>query len=492
MSRATRKLEKRYETLGAQAEELISRGQHDDALACLEGTLTVLGELAAADPADARPQVSRALVLRRISNLLQATEYFERAASVLNERVQVCRELAGRYGLDIRRELADVDAMGGALTARRGSGAAAVVLLDSALAAYLPLLGETSDEPDDAAGLASEFSLALINQASVLMAYGDPALAGAAADNAFRFYVGQYDQPGWNAAVMGKIARAASNLLARVGRLDDAVSADECLVIATREAAQASGSAADRTRLASALAVRGLHLEATGMGEAAVECLAESRRLDPGATTAEIEGWDRAQSEAPPLTLSAALSTAAERLGDHVLAGLPACLTSAPDPRTFRISRLCQPERLPEYAATLAGISIELLPVAVREGLRIGLEAHYLFAVGQRENPAGDDQMLTRGIPWVRLNLECCRVLVTESEQPSGIPLALDLAASNVDTIDAILDAMEEERTPDRAESARLLHDCLTEHAQLVDAHGDRELAQILQRKADALGGRIR
>jgi hypothetical protein len=416
--------------------------------------------------------------------------------------VQVCHDLASRYGLDIRRELANVDAVAGALTARRGSGAAAVVLLDSALGAYLPLLGESGDESDDDAELASEFSLALINQASVLMAYGDPTLAGAAADNAFRFYVGQYGKPGWDAAVMGKIAKAASALLARVGRLDDAVSADECLVGAAREAAQAGGSAADRTRLASALAIQGLHLEATGMqgsSEAAVECLTESRRLDPGATMVEIQAWDQAQAEAPPLTLAMALRAAAKRVGDPVLAGLPECLTGAPDSRTFRISRLCEPQRLPEYAAKLAGISIELLPVAVREGLRIGLEAHYLFAVGLRENPIGGDQILRWRITWVRLVLECCRVLVTESEQPSGIPLALDLAASNIDSIDALLHAMDEERRsngsvppPDRDESARLLRDCLTEHAELIDAHGNRQFGQPLLRKAAALGGRIR
>jgi hypothetical protein len=34
------------------------------------------------------------------------------------------------------------------------------------------------------------------------------------------------------------------------------------------------------------------------------------------------------------------------------------------------------------YAVRLAGVAVDLLPVAVREGLRTGLEAHYLFSVG--------------------------------------------------------------------------------------------------------------
>jgi tetratricopeptide (TPR) repeat protein len=491
-------LGKRYQTLAAEAEELISRGQYPDALNRLDEVLAVLGELAAADPADARPQISRALVLRRICDLLLAWEDPERAVRVLEDRAETCHELANRYGVDVRRELANVDAVSGALMARRGSGAAAAVALDKALGAYLPLLGES----DDAAALASEFSMALINQASVLMAYGDPNLAGAAADNAFRFYVGQNDRPGWEPALMGRIAKAASAVMVRVGRLDDAVSADECSVMAAREAVQAGGSPANRTDLARALAVMGLHLQATrihGRSEAGVECLAESRGLDPGATAVEIECWERAQAEAPPLTLAAALRTAAERLGDRVLAGLPECLTGAPDSRTFRLSRLCEPQHLPEYAATLAGISIELLPEAVREGLRIGLEAHYLFAVGLRESPIGNDRALRWGVTWVRLDLECCRVLVTESEQPSGIPLALDLAATNIDSIDVLLPAIDEARASngsilreDLDEWARLLHDCLTEHAELIGTHGHPKFAQELQRRAAVLNGRIR
>lgn len=126
------------------------------------------------------------------------------------------------------------------------------------------------------------------------------------------------DKPGWNAPLMGAIATAASGILARVGRVEDAASADECVVLQARDAARASGSPADRTRLAGAVATWAMHLNATGTQgsfERAAECLAESRALDPAAAVAEIERWQQAQSQAPPLTLAAALHAAAERPG---------------------------------------------------------------------------------------------------------------------------------------------------------------------------------
>lgn len=500
MSRATRKLRQRCQALGDQAKVLVTRGQHDEALASLGEALDIAGGLAEADPAAARPQQMRAFILRELSDLHRATGNVEQALGVLAERLRVCRELASRHGLDTRREQAEIEAQEGVLMARQGSGASAVCHLENALGAYMLLLGE--DKPDKGRELTSGFCQVLIDQAEVLMRYGDPDLAAGAADGAWRLYVNEHDRPDWDAALMGKIAKDASGILARTGRLDDAVSADACVVLEAREAAQASGSAADRTRLATALAIQGLHLNATGQQDSlqkAAECLAQSQRLDSAAAVEAIAEWEQARSEAPPVTLAAALSTAARMLGrERVLAGLPEALTSGPGKLTFRASRLCDPQLIPVYAVRLAGVAVDLLPVAVREGLRIGLEAHYLFAAGWSSNPIGQAQVREWGIPWARVILECCRVLATDAEQPSGLPLALDLMTWNLERIDMLLlsvigedhAASDPAQTPDRAETAQLLRDCLAQHAELLDTDGDHPAAQTLRQKAAIIGNR--
>lgn len=95
---------------------------------------------------------------------------------------------------------------------------------------------------------------------------------------------------------MGRIARAASAILARAGRLDDAIAADDCVIIEARDAMKASGSAADRTRLAAALAMQGLHLGACGQEDSlqkATACLSQARQLDAMAAEEAIAEWGR-------------------------------------------------------------------------------------------------------------------------------------------------------------------------------------------------------
>jgi tetratricopeptide (TPR) repeat protein len=500
MSRATRKLQQRCQALGDQAKGLVTRGQHDEALARLGEALDIAGGLAEANPADARPQQMRAVILRELSDLHRATGNVEQALGVLAERMRVCRELASRHGLDTRREQAEIEAREGVLMARQESGASAVCHLENALDAYLRLLGE--NELDKGDELTPGFCQVLIDHAEVLMRYGDPDLAAGVADGAWRLYIHQHDTPGWDAALMGKIAKAASAILARNGRLDDAVSADACVVLEAREAAQASRSAADRTRLATALAIQGLHLNATGRQDSlqkAAECLAQSQTLDSAAAVEAIAEWERARSEAPPVTLAAALSTAARMLGrERVLAGLPEALTSGPGKLTFRVSRLCDLQHIPVYAVRLASVAVDLLPVAVREGLRIGLEAHYLFAIGWSSNRSGG----------IRCASGASRGRASSSSAAGSSPptrsshrgfrwLALDLATWNLERIDMLLlsvigedhAASDPAQTPDRAETAQLLRDCLTQHAELLDTDGDHA-AQTLRQKAAIIGNR--
>jgi len=213
MRRVVRNLQQRYEVLTGQAKELAGQGLHGEA--------------------DAR----------------------------LQEALDVARQLA-EAGEDARRKQANIDVLRGNLEFAQGHGASAVCHLENALGKYMGLLNVPKLANDD--GFIQELTRVLIDNAEIMMAYGDPALAAASADSAWRLYVGRYDTPGWDAAQMGRIARAASAILGRAGRLDDAIAADDCVVMEARDAAQASGSAADRIRLAAALAVQGLHFNASG------------------------------------------------------------------------------------------------------------------------------------------------------------------------------------------------------------------------------------
>lgn len=442
MSRVTRKLQQRYEVLTGEARELAGRGLHEEA--------------------DAR----------------------------LGEALDVARQLA-EAGEDARRKQAEIDVLRGKLEFTQGYGASAVCHLENALGKYMGLLADPRLGSDY--GVIRDLTQVLIDNAEIMLAYGDPALAAASADSAWRLYVGRYDAPGWDPGLMGRIAKAASAILARAGRLEDAIAADDCVVIEARDAANASGSAADRSRLAAALAVQGLHHNASGQQDSlqkATQCLSQARQLDAAAAAEAIAEWDRVRSQQPPVTLAAALGAAARLLGsERVPADLPEAFTKGMDKAVFRMSRRCEAHDAPRYAIELAGLAVDLLPVAVKEGLRIGLEAHYLFASGWSGQPIGRDQALAWGVPWTRLILEVCRVLATDAQQPTGVPLALDLVTWNLERIDMLHLTLiggnsDQGQGPSRDEIARLLLDCLDQHAGLFDANGEPDKARHLRQKA--------
>ncbi len=446
MSRATRKLQQHYDALFRQAAELVGRGLHQE------------------------------------------------AGARLGEALGVARQLA-EAGEDARRKQAEIDVLRGNLEFGQGYGASAVCYLENAFTKYMDLLSDPRLASDE--GLIRDLAQVLALNAEITMRYGDPALAAASADSAWRLYVGRYGAPGWDSALMGRIAKTASAILARVGWLEDAIAADDCVIIEAREAVTAGGSAADRARLATALAVQGLHINASGQEDGlrkATQCLSEARQVDVLAAAEAIAEWERTGSQEPPVTLPSALGTAARLLGERFPADLPEAFTKGMHKAVFRMSRRCDASDALRYAAELAGVAVDLLPLAAREGLRIGLEAHYLFAIGWTGLRIGRDEALAWGVPWTRLILECCRVLATEAQQPTGLPLALDLATWNLDRIDMLHLTLVGEgsaagdparsQDPGREEIAALLTDCLTQHAELFDASGEPDKARQLRQKA--------
>jgi hypothetical protein len=363
MSRATRELRRQYEALTEQADVLREGWRPGEALARYREALNYAERLAADD---------------------------------------------GRHEFDVLRTRADIGMLEGFAELSRGWGASAVILFDQAVNALLHLLRESGRRSDER-GLTFMLSRALLVNAHALIRYGDPDIAGRSADLAFRAYLGQHRTRGWNVADMGALASGASAILARAGRLADALDADGVAVKAAGETAESTGSDDDRRWLATALARWSMHLLATGDGE---------HRLE-----------------------------AADRLADA---------------REVDVA-----------------IAVELLPRSPAEGLRVGLESHYLFNSGALVAPLGERETAD----WAGLILACCRALDNAPDQAEALPLAVDLASHNMTLIDVLVP-----HAGDDPGLGPLLRDCVDHHAQLMDRADDQASAARLRETAAALG----
>jgi hypothetical protein len=433
MSRATRELQRQYEALTARAEALGERGRTAEALARYREALECAELLAAADA-------------RRVPAVL---------------RLQ-----------------ADIELQEGIAQLARGWGASAVLHLDQAVNGYLHLLREGGRRADERQ-LVLVVSRSLLVNADALMRYGDPELAAASADLGFRAYLGQHRTRGWNVAEMGALAASASATLARTGRLADALDADGVAVKAAGETAEGSGSDDDRRWLAATLATWSMHLLATGDAEhrqEAADCLAEARAVDAAAAREAQDDWERVQASPPAITLADALRVAGREFGR--IPDALAAYTEPPD-RVVSPSGRTNPRLAAFDAAKLAEVAVELLPRFPAEGLRIGLEGHYLFAAAELVAPRGGWETADR----VGLILACCRALDDESDQSVALPLAVDLASHNIPLIDALVSAAAGDPA-----LKRLLRDCLDHHARLLDRAGDQASANQLRATAGGLG----
>jgi len=164
--------------------------------------------------------------------------------------------------------------------------------------------------------------------------------------------------------------------------------------------------------------------------------------------------------------------------------------------RIISPSDRCDPQFAMEYATQLAGIALDMIPVAPPIGVRIGLEAHFLFALGSRLNPPSVRYQFYRwGVPWAELLFGCC-ASIAEADEPLVLPLALDLASWNAGVITQLVPSfvMAGPRTrhahiPGRGavDVVRLIHDCQIQHAGLLERSGDHEGAQQLREMAASL-----
>jgi tetratricopeptide (TPR) repeat protein len=501
MKSANRDLERCAELTEAAAG-LQRRGRLAQALTFYTEALDIAEKLARADPADDRPIRQRASILYALGALHIDADRWNVAVTVLEDSEKAYRELAGRGAGGIEPLIADVKARRASARMLGGRGASAVLEVDEAVSYHRSL---TAGQQTAARSL--DMARILTSNAVILDRFGDPDLAVASADRAIRLYTSLADAI--NAApdldfqfeYLLAVADVAARIHSASGRLDRALEADDLAIHAARALATAGGSA-EATALAVRLTRKGLHLRAAGRPvrrDEATACLAEGSALDAAAALLATAEWEQAANIGPPLTLAMALEDAELTLGrGRVQTELLDAVAPAAGCGILSPSGRCSDEAARTHAGELGGIAIDLLPRSAVSGLRIGLEAHYLFAVStRRDAPVVRHQFDSSGIPWARLLLVCCRVLDGMKEE-WALPLALDLASWNFGVIvqlqPFVMTVQRYLKTgrplPGDLDTSvvELVRDCLSLHAALHLRNGDDDAAQQIRQIAKLLG----
>jgi tetratricopeptide (TPR) repeat protein len=499
-----RDLQQRCARLTEEAARLQRRGRGEQALTFYNEALDIAGKLARANPADTRPIRQQAGIFNAIGALHTDARRWEAAVTALDEAEKEYRDLAARGVSDVEPLIAEVRARRARAKMIGGKGATAVLELDEAVTSQRRL---RAAQPTAQSSL--ELARILTFNAVVLNQFGDPDLAVASADQAIRLYMSAADAI--NAApdldfqfgYFQAVADVAARIHAAAGDLDRALQADDLAIHATRALANAGGSASQTAGLATRLIRKGMHLSAAGQPgrqDEAASCLEEGLTLDTAAARQAMSDWEESAGREPPVTLASALQTAARSLGrDRVRRELLEAVTApAAEGRIVSPSDRCAADTAPTWATELAGIAVDLLPRSGDAGLRIGLEAHYLYAVASRHNPpALRHQFDSSGVAWARLLLACGQHLDGRNED-WALPLALDLASWNfgvivqlqpfVMTVQRYLKTGQPPPGDLDTGVVPLVRDCLSLHAQLHRRNGDEEGAQQLTQIAKLLG----
>lgn len=484
------------------AAGLQRRGRLEPALTFYTEALDIADKRARADPADDRPLRHRASILCALGALHIDAARWNAAVTVLEDAEKVYRELAGRGADGIEPLIVDVKARRATARMLSGRGASAVLEVDEAVSYHLslPAIEQTAARSLDMARI-------LTSNATILDRFGDPDLAVASADRAIRLYTSLADAI--NAAPdldfqfehLLAVADIAARIHSASRRFDRAFEADDLAVHAARALATAGGSAGEAAALAVRLTRKGLHLRAgrPDRGDEADACLAEGSALDATAVLQATAEWERAVNAGPPVTLGMALVEANLALGiGRARPVLDALAVPAAAGGILSPSGRCSEDAARAHADELGMIAIDLLPLSPLPGLRLALEAHYLFAVGtRRAAPVVRHQFDSSGIPWARLLLASCQALDGMHEE-WALPLALDLASWNFGVIvqlqPFVMTAQRYLKTgrqpPGDLDTSvvQLVGDCLSMHASLHMRNDDDEAAQQIKQVAKLLG----
>ncbi|WP_051799663.1 tetratricopeptide repeat protein [Catenuloplanes japonicus] len=442
--------------LTQRAQVHAAEGRADLALEAHEESAVLVRALIAEDPGEPRFRQQLAATLYGLASSYSAVGRPGDAVTALNECEEAYRGLSG--SLDVAPLLADVQARRGLAQMQRGFVASAVLELDEAVSAYVIL---TERDDTHKADLARVLSL----NAQVLSGGGgDPDLAVRSADMAVRHFLQLADRINArpDAPVYARYLRGAARLAAEIhggqGDLEMATQAADIAVTVARSLAPAGLH--EIRELIDALARSAAHLRAAGRIGEADAALAEARLTDPDADEAYDADWTR-------LTLAAALEAAGNALGRERVESLSVLVTPPEGTALVIPTGRCPMQLAPAYAEQLAALAVALLDADPETGIRLAMEAHYLFAgASSAQTVQMRYQFAHPGTQWARLLLTFSRWL----EAAGASPLALDLAGWLSGVAQrlmpfALLDA----------DLRALVADSFEHHGNLLMASGDAE-----------------
>ena len=418
------------------AGSLFSAWRHQEALTKYEAAEPLFRGLMQDHPEDSRAAQTLGALLYSKGMCFAVVGRLDDAIAALGESEQIYAELPVLSG-DTRKLIADVRARKGQIESQRGRGASAVVLLDSALSTYQRILGEEAYWYE----ILDVVRVASLN-AGVLLMHGDPNLAVISADFAIRFYLSHVqelnqrpDLAHLHAPFLCSAARTAVVVHAVHNRIEIAAAAADTYMQTARSIAQTQRPA-DISHLAEALAWMGILAQARGEDAEAKCYLAEARTLD-GAEVLKVEAiWQFAKKGRHPLliTVASALTTAVQAFGpasvsaelEQAMAFSPLAPISplVPSSKVFTSSARCPGDVALARAQELAELATALIPTAPDAGLRLGLEAHYVFSAASKDQTATLRHRFSDwGVPWARVLLACSRTYRDRGE----IQMAEDL-----------------------------------------------------------------
>jgi hypothetical protein len=186
--------------------------------------------------------------------------------------------------------------------------------------------------------------------------------------------------------------------------------------------------------------------------------------------------WHQELPDSPDTLTRTSLAEALDGSGRDVDGVLRATLTEPPLECKTLIPRMrTEPQIAPPLAEQLARIALETIEDRPIPAARIGLEAHYLFAVASREQvPAMRYRLAEFGATWGRLLLALSRFMTGRHDDA----LALDLAQWGV--------GLAQQLPPLAGETATVVRDLHARYGDLAAAAGDTAAAESARAAAAA------
>jgi hypothetical protein len=467
-----------------QAQRERGSGRLDTALRLQGEAITLSRELAGQHPDDPRNQLSLASALYSLGSMLTGAGQAGRAVQVLDESEQFYRQITGSPGMPQTAPLiADIAVRRALAFAADGRGASAVLEAAQAVEFYEPLADAGGSSPHR-----RDFARVCADNAKILARFGDPDMAVGSADRALRIYLSRGPTPNSFAIDredIGYLVTAASVAVAIHawhGRI-------EVGLIAAQAAVQFTGIASLQESLrAVAARVNGMTTaQRAGFGQEVAAALRAP--AGPGAGGAgdvatvvqavtvfrQIAGLWMPESPAG----DEKLTTLAEALGHLGHSELGTGITRpALDCAIITPGGRCSPQLAPAYALRLAELAVSRLPAAQADGLRIGLEAHYMFATASRlQVSAMRHQLADFGPGWARVLLACSAAF----EQLGDMRMALDLAAWAAGAAGQLLPfALLDSSLAAQARQ------CFVRHGRMLIATGDQQAGAAALAAADS------